>query len=120
VQDQLFFSFIFLKKVVKYFFLSVESSIFVSTKQTDMTSQKKYTIKTTRSGRNGSSESTTEGTLDELIKYFGYTLEVGNSWNKKINRYPKTIKSFVSNLQKAYEEKEASCFSRTSVELVTK
>ena len=60
----------------------------------------------------------TEGTLPELIKYFGYTLEIGNSWNKKINRTPKTIKSFISNLQKSYEEKEASCFERTFVELV--
>ena len=107
-------------KVIKYFFLQVEISIFALSKQTDMTSQKKYTIKTTRSGRNETRESITEGTLDELIKYFGYTLEIGNSWNKKINRYPKTIKSFVSNLQKAYEEKEASCFSRTFVELITK
>lgn len=42
-----------------------------------------------------------EGTLEELISYYSYTLEIGNSWNKKINRNPKTIKSFVSNLQKS-------------------
>lgn len=60
-----------------------------------------------------------EGTIDYLINnYFGYTLEIGNSWNKKIQRYPKTIRSFVINLQKSYEEKESSCYERTSVELV--
>jgi hypothetical protein len=59
-----------------------------------------------------------EGTLEYLIGYFGYTLEIGNSWNRKINREPKSIKSFVTNLQKSYEEKEASCYERTFVELI--
>lgn len=58
-----------------------------------------------------------QGTLEELISYFGYTLEVGHSWNSKIKRNPTTIKSFISNLQKSYEEKEASCYERTSVSL---
>lgn len=45
-------------------------------------------------------------TLENLISYFGYTLEVGQSWqyekgNKKINRNPKTIKSLVTNLNNA-------------------
>ena len=60
-----------------------------------------------------------EGTLEYLIGYFSYTLEIGNSWNRKINRTPKTIKSFVTNLQKSYEEKEASCYERTFVDLVS-
>ena len=48
-----------------------------------------------------------KGTIDEFINnVFGYTLEVGNSWNKKVNRYPKTIKSLITNLNKAAE---ASC-----------
>lgn len=58
------------------------------------------------------------GTLDYLINYFSYTLEVGNSWNKKINRNPKTIKSFITNLQNAYSEKEAACYNRTFIELM--
>ena len=58
-----------------------------------------------------------QGTLEELISYFGYTLEVGHSWNSKIKTKPTTIKSFISNLQKSYEEKEASCFERTFVRL---
>lgn len=59
-----------------------------------------------------------QGTLEDLISYFSYTLEIGNSWNNKINRQPKTIKSFESNLQKSYSEKEASCFERTSIDIV--
>ena len=37
--------------------------------------------------------------------------------NSKNIRKPRTIKSFISNLQKSYEEKESSCFERTFVEL---
>lgn len=59
------------------------------------------------------------GDLAYLLNYFSYTLECGNSWNKKINRYPKTIKSFIKNLQASYEEKEAACYNRTFVELKT-
>ena len=58
------------------------------------------------------------GTLDELIKHFGYTLECGKSWNFKINSRPSTIKSFVSNLQKSYAEREHLCYERTHVSLV--
>lgn len=59
-----------------------------------------------------------EGTVEELTKYFSYTLEVGYSWNKKINRHPKTIKSFISNINKSFAEREAACYTRTYVELI--
>ena len=75
--------------------------------------KKTFTVIKSYKGR----DSETTGTLEELIQYFGYTLEVGNSWNSKINRNPKTIKSFISNLQKSYEEKEGNCYTRTFVEL---
>ena len=78
-----------------------------------MKTEKIFTIEKTYKGRT----SETAGTLSQLIKYFGYTLEIGNSWNKKINTEPKTIVSFVKNLQASYEEKEASCFERTSINL---
>ena len=80
---------------------------------------KEYTIITSKSGRATPEPRVNEvtGNLEYLIDYFGYTLEVGNSWNKKINTKPKTIKSFVSNLQKAFEEKEACCYDRTYVSL---
>jgi len=57
--------------------------------------------------------------LPELIGYFSYTLEIGHSWNPKISKQPKTIKSFITNLNKSYHEKEASCYERTSVELIS-
>lgn len=71
---------------------------------------KTYTLTKYYKGR--TSEVT--GTLEELTKYFSYTLECGNSWNSKINRYPKTIKSLVSNINKSYDEKRAY---HSSVEL---
>ncbi len=56
-------------------------------------------------------------TLAGLIDYFGYTLEIGASWDKRVNRQPKNIRSFVSSLQRAYTAKEARCYNRTSVGL---
>lgn len=81
--------------------------------------EKTYKLRKTRFGRSGSDqESFVEGTLSDLISYFSYTLEVGNSWNRKIDKNPKTIKSFIRNLQVALEEKEGACYSRTTVTLV--
>lgn len=45
-------------------------------------------------------------TIAEAVQYYGYTLEVGASWqheqgNKKINRNPTTLKSLLSNLTNA-------------------
>ncbi len=37
-------------------------------------------------------------------RVFGYTLECGNSWNDKINRYPKTARGLVNALNKSAEE----------------
>jgi hypothetical protein len=83
---------------------------------------KTYTVIVKKSIARGSGDSTPRevtGDLPYLLQYFSYTLECGNSYNRKINRYPKTIKSFISNLQKSYEEKEASCYNRTFVSLKT-
>lgn len=45
------------------------------------------------------------GTIDYLVdRVFGYTLECGNSWNRKIPLRPKTGKSLVKALtDSAYE-----------------
>lgn len=45
------------------------------------------------------------GTLEYLLNnVFGYVLECGNSWNRKIPRYPKSAKSLVKALNdSAYE-----------------
>ena len=60
------------------------------------------------------------GTLEQLIDAFSYTLEIGNSWDKRINKNPKTIKSFISNLNRAFAIKEAKCYDRSYVEIATK
>lgn len=76
---------------------------------------KSYTVSYSRGDKNPNIVS---GTLEELIDRFSYTLLVGYSYDKKINRYPKTIKSFISNINKAFDIKEGSCYERTSVTLI--
>jgi hypothetical protein len=73
-----------------------------------------FTVKSERRGR----VSETSGTIEELVKYFSYTLEVGESWqhekgNKKINRNPKSIKSLISNLNNAKTNSAANGCSDT-------
>lgn len=87
-----------------------------------MKSPKLYSIQMSRSGRgsNNSVSETGPRTVDELKQYFGYTLEIGRSWNKKI-KHPsdiKTIKQLMTALEKSYEEKEAACYSRTYLKLI--
>lgn len=77
-----------------------------------MATSKKYTLIKSRNGR----DRTIEGTVVELTEYFSYTLEVGHSYNRKILTQPKTIKSLVSNISKALDEKEG--VRRTSVRQV--
>lgn len=64
--------------------------------------KKIFTVRVTRRGR----ISNTSGTISELVKHFGYTLECGKSWehesgNSKINLNPRGIKSLVKNLNNA-------------------
>ena len=80
---------------------------------------KVYTVKIERRGR----ESETSGTLQELIKYFSYTLEVGQSWqhekgNKKIDRNPKSISSLIKNINNAKSNSAANGCSDTYYSLV--
>jgi hypothetical protein len=76
--------------------------------------KKTFKVKKTRGDR----ETIFEGTLEYLIDgVFGYTLECGNSWNKKINRYPKSIKSLITNINKSYDEIEGG-YTRSYVELI--
>jgi hypothetical protein len=77
----------------------------------------------TRTGRTY----TQEGTLEQLIKCYSYTLECGAGYqhekgNAKINRQPKTIRSLVTNLNNAVNNSAANgCASQyyTLAELVT-
>lgn len=64
-----------------------------------------------------------EDNLENLIEYFGYTLEVGQSYqhergNKKINRNPKTIKSLITNLNNAKSNASANGCASTYYELI--
>lgn len=60
-----------------------------------------------------------ESTLKELIEATRYTFEVGQSYNRKINLTPKAIKGFVSNYEKALEEKQGCPVEVTYVEITT-
>lgn len=57
------------------------------------------------------------GTIDYLVnRVFGYTLEVGESWqyekgNHKINRNPKNVNSLVKNLQWAKDNAARNGYS---------
>lgn len=74
---------------------------------------KTFTIVKTRRGH----ETETTATLEEHIKYFGYTLECGHSWNSKINRNPKTAAGLVSALNKSVAETMGSCYDPDYYEL---
>lgn len=63
---------------------------------------KTYTLIKRRNGR----ETKIEGTLPELIEYFSYTLKCGNSWNKKVNTNPKSVKTLIKSLDLSYDETE--------------
>lgn len=73
---------------------------------------KEYTVIVHNWNRGRVSEFT--GTLEELVNHvFGYTLEVGESWqyekgNKKINLHPKTIRSLITNLNNAVNNAAAN------------
>ena len=76
--------------------------------------EKVYRVKKTRKDR----DTIFEGTLSHLIDgVFGYTLECGNSWNKKIPRQPKTIKSLIKAINDSYDEIGGGYF-KSHVELV--
>lgn len=87
-----------------------------------MNREKEFSIRITRTrlGRENSEIEfrVVKGTLAELITKFSYTLEIGKSVRPSINRYPKTIKSFISNLQKSFEIKEGDSYNRTIVTII--
>ena len=76
-----------------------------------MANIKEYTILKT-SCRTGATREIT-GTLEELKKYFKYTLECGESWqeekgNHKINTNPKSINALINNLNWAVNNSAAN------------
>ena len=82
-----------------------------------MAKQKIYEVTKTIYGMSRTRTYTLKGTLEELIDDTRYTFEVGQSYNRKINLAPKTIKSFISNYEKALEEKQGCPVEVTYVEI---
>ena len=84
-----------------------------------MAKAKLYKIQMSKNGRFGGETRTYDssvGTIRDLIKYYGYTLEKGQSWeyekgNKKINRQPKGIKSLLTNLYNSDNNAAANGYS---------
>lgn len=78
-----------------------------------------YIIKVERDrGQGRTSTRYVIGSVEDLVSYFGYTLEIGNSYKRSINRNPKTIKQFMKAIIASYNEKEAALYNRTSIDLV--
>lgn len=73
-----------------------------------MTKAKEYSINKSYKGR----DTVITGTLDYLNQYFSYALEVGYSYNRKIPTQPKTIRSLMSALEKATDERYGGCYER--------
>ena len=82
-----------------------------------MAKQKIYEVTKTIYGMARTRTYTLPGTLEELIEATRYTFEVGQSYNRKINLAPKTIKGFISNYEKALEEKQGCPVEVTYVEI---
>lgn len=82
-----------------------------------MTKEKIYEVTKTIYGMARTRSYTLKGTLEELIEATRYTFEVGQSYNRKINLAPKTIKGFASNYEKALEEKQGCPVEVTYVEI---
>ena len=82
-----------------------------------MAKQKIYEVTKTIYGIARTRTYSLKGTLEELIEATRYTFEVGQSYNRKINLAPKTIKGFVSNYEKALKEKQGCPVEVTYVEI---
>lgn len=59
-----------------------------------------------------------KNSMEELVRYFSYTLEAGKSWehergNSKINTNPKSVKSLITNLNKASANTSRNGYSST-------
>lgn len=81
---------------------------------------KTYTIRISKSSLRGNhSDRTVYGTVPELTEYFGYTLEVGNSYNSKINTKPKTIRSLISNVQRSMDIMYGNTYTTERIELIS-
>lgn len=58
-----------------------------------------------------------KGTVPELVDYFRYTLESGNSYDSRVSMNPKTVKSLVSNLNRATRVLQKGSYDPNSYEV---
>lgn len=80
---------------------------------------KTYTIRVTTYRTYGEDKvREVSGTLEYLTSYFGYTLEIGHSWDNRINPKPKTIRGLISAVQKSSDIKYGRTYTREYFELV--
>ena len=66
---------------------------------------------------NGSRTTEWIGTIDQIRKAFSYTLEVGHSWNPKVNDHPTTPKALEKNINLSFDEKYGSTYTTAWVEV---
>jgi hypothetical protein len=59
-----------------------------------------------------------EGTLTEMLEQFSYTLDIGASYDKKVNRNPKSGVSLVDALNKAAKARAVNINPSTYYSLV--
>jgi len=81
-----------------------------------------YTIENYNHNKDRRYEQT--GTLEELVQAYSYTLECGASYsheegNSKINRYPKSVKTLVKNLNNAVNNSAANGYAGQTYSLVS-
>lgn len=79
---------------------------------------KQYTIIETRNRRGELKTKEITGTLEYLVQYFGYTLEVGRSWerepgNRKVNTNPKSGRALCTSLNRAVDNAACNGYSGT-------
>lgn len=75
---------------------------------------KTYKIKTIYKER----ESIVEGSLEEIKAHFAYFIESGYSWNRKINKNPKTGPSLIKTLEQCEQEIRGGCYEQKYYELI--
>ena len=81
------------------------------------------TYKIERYSYRNSKRTIEEGALEELIGFYSYTLENGQSWehekgNKKINCNPRSVATLVKNLNNAVNNSAANGYAGVSYSLV--
>ena len=79
--------------------------------------EKVYKVKKTKSGASGTASYIVEGTLEELIRQFRDTLDMGHQYDSRVNLHPKTIRTLINSINRALNAKGLT-YHYEEVELV--